>query len=147
MVFDAPLVRLLRNVTVLSALSPDELRQLAADGEEVACAPGHVVQHAGNKNPRVAVVVEGAAGLWEGNQRVGELATGDVIANQPPLDLLTGRGRVIADTPLRLLELPPKRVAELLNDTSVTAALLQRSLARLRGPAVRRSDESGSSSS
>jgi CRP-like cAMP-binding protein len=139
---ETPRMAVLRRVTALRWLSRDDLVTLAAAADEVAVPAGSVVQHHGQSSPHVAVVLDGTAGLWDGGEQVGAVGPGDVVANRPPLDVLTRSARVVAQTPMRLLALPAHLVAEKLDDTAVTAAMVQSLVTRLRRP-----DGSGSSGS
>ena len=129
---EAPRLSALRKIPGLRGLSSDQLDELAGAARDMALPAGAVVQHETTGAPQVAVVVDGRATLWHEARQVGEVAPGDFVANCPPFDVLTRGARVIAQTPMRLITLPPDGLGEFLGDAAITAAMLRGRLARLR---------------
>jgi CRP-like cAMP-binding protein len=129
---ESPTITVLRRVAGLRYLCPDDLATLADAAREVVMPAGCVVQQAGDATAAVRLVVEGIAGLWRGDERVGEVGPGEFVASRPPLDVLTRGTRVVAETHMRVLALQSDVVAGMLTETAVTATVLQSALARLR---------------
>jgi CRP-like cAMP-binding protein len=63
---------------------------------------------------------------------VGEVGPGEIVANRPPLDIITRDARVVAQTPMRLLSMPVDAVASKVTHTAVTASIVHAAVARLR---------------
>jgi CRP-like cAMP-binding protein len=141
-ILETQLMGVLRRVAALRRLSRQDLIVLSEAAEEVAMPAGSIVQYEGQATAHAAVIVDGIASLWLGGRQVGEVGPGAFVANRPPLGILTRNARVIAQTPMRLLALPVDVLANMLDETAVTAAVLDAGLARLR-----RRGESGSCAS
>src|SRR5207302_6467166 len=122
----------LRKSPGLRYLSPDDLAALADAGIEVCYPPGALVQAPGRGGASVAVIADGTAGLWRCGELVGEVGPGEVVANRPPLDIVTRDSEVVARTPMRLVALPADAVASKLTHTAVTATILHAAVNRLR---------------
>ena len=122
----------LRRSPALRYLAHDDLAKLADVATDMAVVPGAAVVTPGEGDAFVAVVADGTAELWRGDQLVGEVGPGEIVANRPPLDIVTRDARVVAMTPMRLLSLPVEAVASKVTHTAVTAAIVHAAVARLR---------------
>jgi hypothetical protein len=122
----------LRRVAGLRYLSTRDLATLAEAAGDITVPPGSVVQHAGPAAPFLGVVVDGTAGLWRDDTRVGDVGPGEFVSNRPPLNVLTRGGRVVAQTPMKMLTLPCDVLTAMMDDKAIAATMLDSALATLR---------------
>jgi len=103
-------LRLLREIPVFGALSPDLLRVVAYLCESEVFAPGQAILSAGEPAEAAVVVVSGAAVIVRDGHRVGTVSSGGAVG----LLALLGRFRwlygMVAESEVECLVLPRRKL-------------------------------------
>src|SRR5947208_6150437 len=88
---------------VFAPVRPLDVRSLAGPALDVQVPSGSVLIHEGRLVGTFFVIRSGTAELWQGDGRLGTLATGDCFGEIDPTELEPQRFSVIANSPMRLL--------------------------------------------
>lgn len=119
-------------------LAPAELRAIAFEMEEVFYAAGERVLRRGMRGAGLALVVEGAATVRDGDRVVNRLIPGDffgeisVLLDQPPA------ADIVAESELRCLILPAARLEPILvSHPRLAFRMLQAEARKLRSTTER----------
>jgi CRP-like cAMP-binding protein len=88
---------------VFAPVRPLDVRSLAGPALDVQVPSGSVLIHEGRLVGTFFVIRSGTAELWQGDRRLGTLATGDCFGEIDPTELEPQRYSVIATSPMRLL--------------------------------------------
>jgi flavin reductase (DIM6/NTAB) family NADH-FMN oxidoreductase RutF len=96
--------RVLGNPRVFSALPPELLQTILAAGTEHAYEDGEAIMRAGEPGDSMALVVEGKARIERGGRNV-EVAPGELVGEIAVLDGGPRTATVVADGPVRCLEI------------------------------------------
>lgn len=95
----------LKNISVFSGLSDEDLRHIAALAAEVSVPEGKELVREGDYSYDVLAIEEGTARVERGGDTVADLGPGDVIGEMGVLERSQRSATVVATSPMRLVTL------------------------------------------
>lgn len=140
-------VKLLRQVTLFRGMWGKDLAALARQLVAVDAVAGETIIHEGEEGDSLFLVIEGKAGVFRGEARIGRVQTGDCFGEMAVLTSGLRTATIEAESDMRLWRLDSDVFYEIMFDQTNIALEMMRLLSeRLRGSnarAVRQQTEMG----
>jgi CRP/FNR family transcriptional regulator, cyclic AMP receptor protein len=109
-------IELLSQVPLLSRCSKSELARVAALADLVDFREGEVLMEEGSRGAEFFVIVDGAAEVIKGGNRLAELGAGDWVGEIALLSDVPRTATVVASTQLETLVLTRQGLSALIHD-------------------------------